>query len=426
MQIRVVKIRWYILKILLKKEMWRHLSNRGGLVLAILLVAAAMIISIFDVGKEKSTELLGGIHHCFIHGDTNDPWFQYLENHVPNMLKNRLRFRQLPQNLAPDQFIEYPPGTAAIEIRSPRETRTSKTSYQITLIHPVGDRAKMMLYENWFWRESYAFQLIRANQLLEKAGLGKLESPNFTQNESENAWLIQEAFANLENRILKLDPLHSNTKNGLTAGLPSIPEYQIEEQSRRESNLDTNAAITTALIIFSLFFTCVYLMPSLTCEERERGLLLAQALSPATSLEILIAKFLFYPLFGIVLALILVGLQQPIVLTKPIFWIGLIVLAAGSLGIGMTLASLAKTQRSASLGALIYMLIIALFLLICQQLNLPLLSSFVLEYHAPNLMYGILTNQMKPLHWTHLGLVSALSMLWIVIASMIFRRWGWQ
>ena len=41
-----------------------------------------------------------------------------------------------------------------------------------------------------------------------------------------------------------------------------------------------------------LFFVCVYLLPSLTCEERERGVLLAQALSPAAPREILAAKFL--------------------------------------------------------------------------------------------------------------------------------------
>ena len=38
------------------------------------------------------------------------------------------------------------------------------------------------------------------------------------------------------------------------------------------------------------------------CEERERGVLLAQALSPASPLEIFAAKLLFYPAAGIALA----------------------------------------------------------------------------------------------------------------------------
>jgi hypothetical protein len=41
------------------------------------------------------------------------------------------------------------------------------------------------------------------------------------------------------------------------------------------------------------------LQSSLTCEERERGILLAQALSPASAREILAAKFLFYPVFAL-------------------------------------------------------------------------------------------------------------------------------
>jgi hypothetical protein len=114
--------------------------------------------------------------------------------------------------------------------------------------------------------------------------------------------------------------------------------------------------------LFSLCFTCVYLMPSLTCEERERGLLLAQALSPATATEILAAKFLFYPAFGILLATLLAGIHNPVVLSRPFFWMSLGTLSVGVLGIGMTIACLAKTQRAASLGALCYMLAVALVL----------------------------------------------------------------
>jgi enoyl-CoA hydratase/carnithine racemase len=40
----------------------------------------------------------------------------------------------------------------------------------------------------------------------------------------------------------------------------------------------------------------------LTCEERERGLLLAQALSPASPGEILAAKSLLYPAVAVGLA----------------------------------------------------------------------------------------------------------------------------
>jgi ABC-type Na+ efflux pump permease subunit len=178
--------------------------------------------------------------------------------------------------------------------------------------------------------------------------------------------------------------------------------------------------------MFGLFFTCVYLMPSLTCEERERGLLLAQALSPASAIEILAAKFLFYPVFGIILATILAGIHNPSCLSNGLFWITLFVLAVGSLGIGMSVASIAKSQRSASMGSLCYMLAVALVLLVCQQNNLTFISQFALEYHAPNLLHAILTNQVRDTAWTHLLMCGLLSVCWVFAATILFRKRGWQ
>src|SRR5262249_40031160 len=78
------------------------------------------------------------------------------------------------------------------------------------------------------------------------------------------------------------------------------PQPQIEElKHRSEGSADLRSALAPVPIFFALFFACVYLLPSMTCEERERGVLLAQALSPASPLEILISKFLFYSVLGI-------------------------------------------------------------------------------------------------------------------------------
>ena len=76
----------------------------------------------------------------------------------------------------------------------------------------------------------------------------------------------------------------------------------------------------------------------------------AQPLSPASPLEILAAKFLFYPLLGMGLAATLAGIYRPAVLSSLFFWLSLAAVAGGFLGIGMTVATLAKTQRAAFLG----------------------------------------------------------------------------
>src|SRR5207244_1854480 len=82
-------------------------------------------------------------------------------------------------------------------------------------------------------------------------------------------------------------------------------------RTRLSGGMDLRSSVTTALVLFSLFFACVYLLPSLMCEERERGVLLAQALSPASPREILAAKFLFYPATGVLLAGLLAGIARP-------------------------------------------------------------------------------------------------------------------
>ena len=80
---------------------------------------------------------------------------------------------------------------------------------------------------------------------------------------------------------------------------------------------------------------CVYLMPSLTCEERERGCLGPGRVSGSdpgdSGREVPVLSHL-----RDLLATLLGGIHNPDVLLNPYFWLSLIFLAMGSLGIGMT------------------------------------------------------------------------------------------
>jgi ABC-type multidrug transport system permease subunit len=205
----------------------------------------------------------------------------------------------------------------------------------------------------------------------------------------------------------------------------ALPEL-VEEQSVLQGGLDSRSGIATALVLFALFFVCVYLLPSLTCEERERGVLLAQALSPASPFEILLAKLLFYPVLGIALASLIAGITNPAILGRPLFWLGLIAAALGSLGIGLTIASLAKTQRAASMGALCYTLVVALVLFICQQNSIPGLPYIALEYHCPRVLHAAFSNTIHWYHWGNLAGAYLLAVVWVAVATFMFRRWGWQ
>jgi hypothetical protein len=104
----------------------------------------------------------------------------------------------------------------------------------------------------------------------------------------------------------------------------------------------------------------------------------------------------------------------------------LTVTVLGSLGIGLTIASLARTQRAASMGALCYMLAIALLLWICQQNNIPGLPYLALEYHGPRMLHAALTDSVLWYHWGHLAGGGVLTCAWAVLATVLFRRYGWQ
>jgi hypothetical protein len=380
LQVGIPHLRWCILRTLLYKEALRHLANRGGIALALLLIVAAMLLS-FLGSADTPGEGIGGVSHCFVDYWEESPWIEHLRENVPGELKRQVKFRPAANAMTIGGKIVYPAGTGAIQIRTNGQGH-SGPRYKVWLWHPGGDSAGLAPFEVWFWKESQRYFQARVAAASQRLG--------------------PEARAALQ-----------------------LPEIE-EERSSLDGGLDPRSGAATALVLFGLFFICVYLLPSLTCEERERGVLLAQALSPASPLEILTAKFLFYPALGLALAGLLAGIYSPSALSRPFLWCSLGVAAAGSLGIGLTIASLARTQRAASMGALCYMLAVALLLFICQHNDIPWLSYLALEYHCPRIIHASLAGTVLWYHWGNLAGAAVLALVWAGSAVFLFRRWGWQ
>jgi hypothetical protein len=369
-------MRWYILRTLLKKEFERHRANSGGIIMAGLLVVASMLLSVFGKTDVQTGNLGGGVERCIVDYWEPGPLVDYLKRNVPAEMEKRLVFR--PAEEAPttrNDYIIYDSGVGAIQIRSdpsrPRE-------YLIYFWYPGGDAGVMAPYEAWFW-ECTQFYTQEKLSLIPSGVRTAMQVPNFEKAE---------------------DSLHID--------------------------MDARAGIVTALVIFAMFFVCVYLLPSMTCEEHERGVLLAQALSPAEPREIMAAKFLFYPVIALALAAMIIAAYRPKALADGFLWLALAASAAGSLGIGLTVASLARTQRTASLGAMCYLFVIALLQFVCQQTHLPFLNYLTLEYHCPRMIHAVLTNHR---YWYHTwNLVGALwlAAIWAFVATRLFRARGWQ
>jgi hypothetical protein len=233
----------------------------------------------------------------------------------------------------------------------------------------------------------------------------------------ENDWTVLESHRRFQEEVA--------ARVGTTAKR-LVPDLDIRREGLGGQVLDFRAAVATGLVVFSLYFACVYLLPTLNCEERERGVLLAQALSPASPTEIVTAKFLFYPLFGIVLAATLAAIYKTAILSSLFFWLALFAVGAGFLGIGMTIATLARTQRAAFLGGMCYLLSVSMVLLICMTNNIPFLSNLAVEYHGPRILHAALSGTVASYHWLHLIAAAVLAGIWLVAAGWLFRRRGWQ
>jgi ABC-2 family transporter protein len=420
-------MRIHILRALFVKELRRHVANRGGIALGLLLVVAAILLSVFNPAglgaggtseTEGGTGLVGGVHRCLLYYTGEDeelmtPLLNHLGKSLPPELKPHVRIDFKPR----DRIVSgenYSPGTASIRLTAP--TVDGQRRLRVEIFHPPGDVAAMVPYESWLWRElRIGLQLI-AEKKLKSLGVAK-PAIRTSSPEDDDLWAIREAFARLQEDVERAKPKGQRE---------IVPPVEITRQGLGGQVLELRSAIATALVVFALYFSCVYLLPTLNCEERERGVLLAQALSPASPAEILMAKFLFYPMMGGALAAVIAGIYKPGVLSTLFFWMGLFTVAGGFLGIGMTIATLAKTQRAAFMGAMCYLLSVSLVLIIASTNGIPLISNFALEYHVPRVLHAALSGTVQNSHWLHLLAAMGLASVWLCVAGWLFRRRGWQ
>lgn len=407
-------MRLYVLHALVAKEAQRHLANRGGIVLALLLVAAAVLLSVFAPEEATGgTGMVGGVHHCFVEFDRASPLVEHLKENVPPELKLQIVFRELAKADEINGIIVYPTGTGALQVRQDTLAPDRRPAVKVDIWHPEGDPAALAPYEAWFWKESRRFFAAQARKKLPAADIPP--DPDFGAG---NSWLVLEAHARLQERV--------EAARRTREARPLVPDLVIDRKGLGGRVLDFRAAIATGMVVFALYFACVYLLPTLNCEERERGVLLAQALSPASPAEIVTAKFLFYPTAGIVLAAIIAGVYKAAVLKSLFFWLSLLAVAGGFLGIGMTVATLARTQRAAFMGGMCYLLSVSMVLLICSTNGIPLLPYVAVEYHGPRILHAALAGEVQTYHWHHLLGAIGLAAAWLVAAGWLFRRRGWQ
>lgn len=426
-------MRWYILRTLLHKEALRHIADRGGIFLALLLIGAALLLSLFGKDNGETASMIGGVKECWVdYWEPNSNWVEYLRQHKPTPTLP-VRFR--PESrfvVGRDGNIVYPQSVGSIQIRVNGKDKAGRPRYRIMVWYPGKDPGVMAAYLDWFWKESLHY--------FQSQGLPvEFETPDQQVIYPGKSALIQVKPASESStgrsmqKLLYWFPGKDTDLAGLlkeksaresSAPLPQPVEIEVSNEELH-GRADERSMVATGLVIFALCFFSVYLLPALTCEERERGVLLAQVLSPASTGEILLAKFLFYPTMGMALGVALAAIYSPPVLTRPFFWMSLVTTAVGYLGVGLTIASIARTQRLASMGALCYMLSVALILFITQRFGIPSFQYLALEYYCPRIMHAALEGETAPYRFD-LTAAIVLACGWTIWAAYLFRRRGWQ
>jgi hypothetical protein len=387
------------------KELHRLALNRGAIVMAFFLLASALLVS---AANRSSPVALGPstIQTFWVDYWEDGPWVRHLREHVPGNLNVQFRsVADIPTDRA--GTLQYARTDGAVQLRREGEL------WRIWFWHPGEDSRVLAPFEEWFWSESRQFFHRQAVQTAPESRRAEIERMTPPPLGGDPAKLLQDWHRQYRDQLLALAP-HA----------VGIPEIAVEHSSLHSVGLAK--ALSVALILFAIFFVGVCLMPSLTCEERERGTLLAQTLSPATPLEMLFAKLLVFVPIAAGLATIVGVFAEPELVREPLFPIVILIAATGAFGVGSVIALLVPTQRAASLSAMGYAMAVALIVFAAQRIGTPAVSRAFLEVHLPPLLVASLDGNISGVHWRAAFQPAILAGAWLLLAGLIASFRGWR
>lgn len=374
-------IRTHMLGILIDREFRRLKKNPSAILLIGLLSAVALLLATSDpVSKEKAATPAPVFWMTY---DEDSPWIEHLLANVPQEL--RIETARVDKVKGADRFgvdrpLAYPAGHHGIEIRDSAAGDGGEIS--ITGRFSGDDPAVLQPFWNWFWPTVAEFH---------------------TEGVSFDRQLVQRRSAR---------------------GQASNPLAKASV-----ADLITAELVGTVLLLIVQFFSCCHLQVAFTSQDRERGTLTALALSPATTAEILTAKYIFHLALSLSGCAIIVAILRPMALMNPVFWIVLTLTSIGLLSVGTCMATLARTQAAAGLLALCYMLGGAvIFYLAAQFTGFALLKQCAFESYSFPLLYLTLKGKMNLILAMSNGLfmMGILVGLWTITARHVFTRYGWR
>jgi hypothetical protein len=379
-------IRSRMIKILLDREFRRLRKNPSALMLLGLLSAVALLMAtsrpVSKGNDQAGANGAAGAAEVYLIFEQDSEWLDYLRDNRPDSPVVRIVHRRSVPTV--NGRWSLPLGNAAVEVIYQNYQRTNRgsSSGKVTLNgrYPGNDPAALDPFWKWFW-------------------------PTLTEYHTQGLRFEQSA-----------EPLNVNASDAPAS---------LEDTS--VADLVTNELIATMLLLIVMFFACCHLLVSFTAQDRERGTLAALVLSPANTSEILLAKFIFHLLISLGGCLTIVAILKPIVLTQPVLWLVILLSSVGLMCVGTCIATLAKTQASAALLALCYMLGgTVLFYLSTKFTAFNFIKQLAFENYTFPLLFATMKHPVSVFNASGLGTMFVLVGAWIAIARSCFYRYGWR
>ena len=208
----------------------------------------------------------------------------------------------------------------------------------------------------------------------------------------------------------------------------SAAELLMEKlQSGSISDLMNEDLAAAILLLIIQFVTCCQLIVSFTSQDRERGTLIALALSPITMSELLQAKILFHLSLSAIGSAAVIAVLKPAALTHASLWATLLLTGLGLCSVGMVIASLSKTQSTASLLALCYMLVGAVVFYLAMQFSaFAAVKMLSFEHYSFGMVYLSLQRSLPLSRSFDLAPMLLIVVAWLTTATLLFRNRGWR
>lgn len=364
-------VRRGMVRILIDQQLLRLKKNPAAILLLIMTIGIALLIGVSGLFRRPAAAEFEQAASWIVY-DVRSDWIDHLRNELPAESEYRLISRA-------DDLAQISPTAQLIEVEQIEDGQQS-VPYRVNYRMGAGGATDMDSFQAWFWRQT-------ADHFGNLDVAERLIQPPVTHQQQSDAMAS------------------TSLRDLLTPGLVAV------------------------LLIFSIqFFVCTHLQVSLVSQDRERGTSLALALSPASLVELLTARAIFHVALSVLVCGVIVGIMVPGALTSSVLWPVMLLGATGFLSVGIVISSIARSQGTAGMSTVCYMLFGAIiFYLAAQFPAIGLLRQLAFEHYG----VPLLIHAMHGGAWTLIAVQSFVKMLivvilWLVAASRCYQQFGWQ